>query len=911
MGVVIIASKLRPEAIARLGVSQVQLDLAEDLRLPMTREVERLTEGGKIMRDGALRISLPQSSTNDAVFVDYSTPLTVDKEEDYISVSVFVDGIPMPYSRLYVVGKVDKLNQWEVELDHGENHWSEAAGNKRINTIDFGNFDFTYANVLASWQQPEYSGDYTPEAGGANKAYYWPVVDYGGWVDRSEPNQNTNEPLKMVALEDLRPFVNLTYALKRGFEEIGWKLGGEVLNTRWSRRLWCYLLKPEYYLGVGADGNKYGKFCRIIGRSHQADLQIDTLSSSPQKFIYFQDVEFAGSSSALLLHAGGPNKWLCGVKNELPFKAKFRLSIKCDIQTVATPVLPRLLTFNVQEVVGAQNNQFSGVILSDDVSISVSPSSTTFLSADFEFDLEAGQKAAIHWASEFAADAFIIKKGLYFRCESANRSFVRGDAVNVRTALREDISLLDLLKSYLHIINGVVNTDYIKRSIDVYPLRSSSVYGERVEGFVDDISEAVDVSQRIVDGSFAIKYKRTEMKRYSLLAFSNSSDAYIGLFPRSNPPHSFKLLNSEDLVDEVEEIRNALFEPTLEGQSAYLKVQQYKFVNNPNTEYAPKPYLPRLWDNDDGERSFDIGPRIVFAFGYVKQKNPRPLSQNLADVYASIFFDDAVASTSTFGYATQLNTWPVDPLPALEGSVVFDGARPSLFAMFYAQHFKDRLSGAHVELLQFIDAREFRFFDFRKRYVFSYAGRQINAFAVQLRDFQPPLPTPVVYEVLGQTTSRCSLPCSCLFKQCDYFNEFNPEMSPAVMQGMRVRSFKVEGVELLTSPVPLGVMSVIDIGGALYVTNLVDALNSIGAAHFRFSYSSRKHYTLGARFFVIKRPACWSFEIIIEHNDSDVFRYTDVAQEQRWTSSTWAPFGQGSETYSAPDNCNEEVEFIL
>lgn len=911
MSVVIIANNLKPEAVARLGVTRVQLDLADTFRVPLTKEVERLQDGGQIKRDGSLRFSLPQSLTNDAVFIDYATPLTVDRSADFIDVSLFVDGVPMPFTRMYVVGKNDKQRQWEVELEPGDVHWSDAASNKRIKDIDFGWFEFTHANILTSWQQPEYSGDFEPELGGANRAYYWPVVDYGNWVDRSEPEQNDDAPVKMVALEDLRPFVSLAYALRRGFAEIGWQLVSPVLDTPWARRLWCYLLKPEYYEGIGADGNKYGGFCRIIGRSPQDDLQVDTLSSNQQRFIYFQSIEFAGSASATLLHAGGPSKWLCGIKNELPFKARFRASIKCNIQTAAVPVLPRALTFNVQEIVGAQNNQLTGLILSDDVTLEVQPSATSFFSADFEFDLEPGQRAAIHWMSGFAGDAFVIEKGLYFRCEPANRSFVRGDAVDVRTALRDDITLLDLLKAFMHLINGRVKTDYVGRIIEVHPARQSRVYHEQVEGFIDEGAQSVDVSQSVVSDSFSLRFKRIDLKRFSRYSFKSSSDAYIESLPLAEPAHSIRVFNGDDLTDGVEQFDNALFEPTLEGQSYTLKVQQYKFVNNPNTEYAPRPYLPRLWDNTDGERSFDIGPRLLFAFGYVKQKNPRPLSASLADTFASIYFDVSDASTSTFGYATQLRTWPVDPAPLVDGSVVFDGARPSLFAMFYAQEFKDRQKGALVEVLQFIDAEAFSAFDFRRRYSFMYEGRQVSAWALSLRDFQPPLPTPVVYEVSAQTTSRCSLPCSCLFRQCDYFQEFNPEMSPTTFGQMQIRSFKVEGRELLESPLGLGNMSVIDVGGSMYVTNLVDALNSIGATHFRFGYSARKHSTLGARFFTIKHPACLAFEIVIEHNGDDVFRYTHDRQEQRWTSSSWSAFGAGSETYNAPDNCSQEVEYII
>ncbi|MCS7036374.1 MAG: hypothetical protein NZM41_06885, partial [Saprospiraceae bacterium] len=753
----VLAINLRDAAKSRLGgQSQVWLDVGEAFRLPLSKEVERLDAETKMRREGALRTSIPQTQVNDSVLVEYLTPLSVDRQSDYIEVRADLDGVPLPFTRMYVIERNDANGTWEVEFDLGEQHWSEAASNKRVNTIDFGAFDLTYANILSSWAQPAYQVDYAPETGGANKAYYWPVVDYGDWVDRTEPDQNSEAPQKIVAIEDLRPHISLVYLLKRGFAEIGWTLKGDLLETNWLRRLWVYLLKPAYYEGVGADGIRYGKFCRIVGRTTNQDLEVTRTLPPNKPFIYFRSLDFAGSATATLPHAGQPNQWLLGIKNELPFRARFRFSIKCEIETVAIPAIARVINFNVQEVSGAQNNSWTGEILSEDVALELQPNSKHFLSADFEFELNPNQKAAINWASALGADAFIVKKGLWFRCEPANKSLVRGDKVQVGPMLREDITLLDVLKAALHLVNGRIYTDYVRREIEISPDRSVRVYDEQVAGFLKEGEPAIDVRDDVIAGSARIRFKRNDLKRYTLFAFKQSNDAYIRSLPAQLPPHARRVSNGDDLPDEVERIENPLFEPTLEGQSDKLKVQAYTFVSQGRTEYAPRPYLPRYWDNEDGERSFDIGPRVVFAFGYVKQKNPRPLSQSLADTYGTLFWDTNTASTSTFGYATQLRTWPIEPTPSLDGSVVFDGERNNLFAIFYSGWHRDRQKGALIEVLQRLRAQDYASFDFRVARRFVYEGRQVVAYASALNDFQPPLPTPVVYEVPAQATSLCT-----------------------------------------------------------------------------------------------------------------------------------------------------------
>jgi hypothetical protein len=904
----ILARDLHPAASARLGgVSEVYLDTPENFRMPMSKDVERLSDLNKIRVEGALRTSLDRTDTNDAVLVEYLTPLTLDKRSKWLNVVIEVDGIAMAFTRLYIISKNDDTAKWEVEAALPEDHWAELASQKKINTIDFGGYTLNADNVQTSWEYPTYDGDYTPtqDVDGWNGAYgLWPV-DYGDWVDRSMPDPNTIKPVKMMAQEDLRPHVNKMYLLKRGMKEIGWELAGLLQETAWARSLWAYLLRPEYWQGKGYDGVEYGKFCRIIGRNTTGPLNVSSLLAD--RFIYFDSLDFLGHSGAELPFDGDPSKWMCGIQNPLPFRAKFKLSFKFEMTAHASIVVPQVITFNIAELDAtvSDNNVFTGEILSDDASISLDVGESKFAVFDFEVELNPGQKGALNWMGDAGLNIFIITKGFWFRCEPKNQALTREDELDVRTMLDPDLTLLDMLKAWVHLVNGRIETNMVTKTIYVHPERSSIVYDSTVPGFVRDDIPAIDVSNDILPNSVKLQFIRPELKRYTLLAFADSTDAHIDEnLVLTEPLHSRRILNGEDLPNDTDEQSNPVYEPTAEGQSPLLKQNDFSIVNRPN---APVPWLPRYWDNTNGERSFDIGPRILFAFGYVRQLNPSPIGTT--DIAANYYFDDPDDPMEEIGYATQLRTWELDPAPTIDGNVVFGRAAADLFVNFYLGLTQDNRGGVVVDVLQRITAAEYSAYNFRIPFKFDYEGRELRLPMTSIRDFNPDLPTPVTYFGSPAETGVCDLPCNCRFETCDYYQDLGTFILQSTMDALSVSSFTIDGVEQLTAPVPLGQLNVVDLGGSGYVTNLVDALNSIGAPYFAFSYSTRQHPERGARFFKIKRPACQAFEIIVSDGNDPVYRYTHNAQQEMWFAGSWGDIGYGTELLSAPDNCVTTIEY--
>lgn len=903
----ILAKNLPEAARTRLGgVSQVYLDTPADFSIPMSKDVEKLSDLNKIKVEGGLRSSIDFTDTNNAVLVEYLTPLTTDRRSKWIDVVIFVEGIPTSFTRLYVVAKNSDTRTWEVEPALPADHWIELSSNKFINTIDYGGYTFTKPNVLTSWDYPTYGGDFTPtqDGSGWNPAYgMWPV-DYGDWVDRKIPDQNTIKPVKMVAVEDIRPHVNFVYLLKRGFCEIGWTLGGLLLETEWALSLWAYLLREQYYTGKGYDGVPYGKYCRIIGRTIIDDILI--AFTPTQQNLYFTVLDFVGFSGAELPFQADPNKWACGIKNPLPFKARFKISFKFTIEAAGLIVVDQTFLFNMQELEPADtdNDTFTGEILSDDAQFVLGVGETKFVAFDFDVELEPSQKCALHWDATAGAFAAIIKAGMWMRIEPANEALTREDEIDLRTCLSEEWTLLDSLKAFSHITNGRIETDYGSKVINIHPERAADVYADRVPGFIREDIPAEDIAPFVLPNSVKMRFVRPDIKRYTVLKFADSTDEYIDSLPLTDPLHSRKILNGEDLLDETEEIENLMFEPTAEGQSDLLKQNEFAVVNRPN---APVPYLPRYWDNTDGSRSFGIGPRILFAFGMVKQVNPAPLGTT--DLYANFFFDEYASATEAFGYATQLRTWSLDPAPTLDGNVVFGRTASDLFVNFYIGLTQDNRGGVEIDLLQQMTMAQYQRYNFRGLFSFQYEGRHLRVPQTSIRDFTPNIPTPVQYFASPVESECCDLPCSCRFTECDYYQDLGEFIQQSTMDDLNISSFKIDDVEQLANPVYLGQLNIIDLGGGPYVTNLVDALNSIGAPYFSFSYHTRSHATRGIRFFKIKWPACQGFEIIVSNVGAEVYRYRHDSQNEQWFAGSWGPIGYAPATFTAPDNCVTTIEY--
>ena len=884
---------LSAEASNRLGgATEVLLDVPNSVGIRLSKSVEQLSVLNKISTEGVLGFSLPFSQVNDAVFIDFKTPLTVDNRVKFYTVSVRTGGHAIRFDRLLVKGKNEVDQTWDVELRHSPDHWVELSSQLKINEIDYGSFTLTRSFVLSNWNNFVYEGDYkNPNTG--QRPYLWAPADYGGWVDQTQPEQRTIGRFKAIAVEDLRPFISLPYLLRGGFCKIGWSLEGVIFDTDYVKRLWLYALTADYY-----DRPKTKAGGTIVGRRFERKRWDNTAV----QYLTFDELVEGGVAWQV------PGD-LAGIKNVPNVALKYRFQMQGEFHNDRSS--PFTAVFNIFEVLGNDALYYFSGQLDNQESLIVEfePNEKKMVLFDMTVTLQPDQMAAIHIGVTPDTDGFYIEKGLHVKISPANQALSTDDVISVQQLVSDETSLLDWLKAFVHIVDGRIETDWDTKTVTIHPNKKSNVFGETVPGFLLDEEPAEDISDLIIVNSVKSQPVRPDLKRYTRIEFAESSDAYIRSLNLTEPAHSRKLLNGLDLPDEVEPIRNPIIEPTLEGKPSGI-------ASGAGGRH-PLPYLPRLWDNTEGNRSFAIRPRLLYAYGLVRQINPAPISN--VDELTSFFFD-AVPNPSNdglieeFAYLSQLPTWKVDPAPEADPypNVVF-GTQPfDLFVAFRLRFTQDARGGTILDALMFMRMSKYNDENFRRLKRFSHAGLQLRVPMVDIRDFDScsEIPTPVLFFQPPVETECCDLPCGCQFTTCDYYSDFGVYMRNDTLSDMRLSSFVVDGIELVSSPISFGPLKMIDIAGQQYVMNLIDTLNSVGAPYFSFDVSTRNSPAKGKRFFSIKRPACVPFRIVITYNGDEVYLYTQAEQKTAWFSGgSWEDFGYGGETYGDPVGCVTITEY--
>ena len=880
-------------AAGALAVDWAALDLDPDFSLRMSKDVEALSDINNILTDGVLPFSVPFSTTNDLVLGRFGSPVILDPSGTGIEARAHVDGHELPFDTIFHRTKDNSRKAWEQEFRRSPNHWLELASDKKLCTIELGSETFNTANAEAGWAQPAF------DAAGAvtSVARLWPV-DYGGWVDLLEPVQFTDPPAKSVWLEDLRYLFSVPELLRLGFCEIGWTLKGLIFETAWAKSLWTYILKRDYYT------ESRGGTAILVLANTTADNEFLSIIPTVQTTA----IDYDPGTNVITASAG---LYWAAIDAPLPFRAKYLYCFKGYIEnTTGADVVIDGAVIECT-ISGASASNFGG-ILSDQNQpasiITVPAGSTTYIDICVSATMDQGQTGLFIFGSAATPGVF-AKMGYRVTIKPDTQSLIRGDVPDLKRLIDCNYYLLDLFKGFIHLCAGRIETDWNNKTLTVYPQATADVFGDSTPGFIDE-SEIEDLRGRVVCDSIRLTPVKNDLKRYTRLQFAESTDAYIDELDPIEPPHSRRILNGIELPDQVDERENPFFEPTLERQSNVLRqaVDTPSFPFPADFAVYDMPYLPVMTDNLDGARSFNILPRILFAYGVVGQVGTSTISGGKTGLY----FEGA--PVTEIGYASQARTLELNPTfpPDIDGSVVFGTLPSDLFVTFYLGFSQVAKRGTWVDLLVLMNMNDWQRWNFRKRFLFEYEGRQIIAAGQNIRDFAPAtdLPTPMRFLVEPNVSGCCDGPCSCRYSECSYFQDFGQFLSQNTLDALSITSFKVDNIEQLAAPVEFGIVNTVGINGRTFVTNLIDALNGLEIPYFSFSPSQLDYPEKDDwRYFKIKRPACQAFEIIISDGVDEVYKYTDTETLQKWFDVSWTPFGYVSNQIGTPQGCVITVEY--
>ena len=876
--------KVSYSASQALGAEWVTLDLPKGFTFRKSKDVESLSILNELKVEGILPFSIPQTRKNDLALSVFGSPVILDNAYEYLECRAYDNESQLQFDRIYFRSKNESDKTWDLEFRRSSDNWADLAKAKKLNTINLGNDTLSAARVDASRDAPKYIDGAVPT--------FWADVDYGGWVDQDEPVQFTDPPVKGVFLEDLRPLISEVALLKQGFCEIGWTLEGNIFDTEFMRRQWLYLLSRTFY-----KQSRGGDVEIII----QNTLDFHYLTA--QNPWAFNNIVYDPGGNTFAYGTGYSFEYI----NPLPYKALFTFKHKDLIQNNSTGFVTVRCFLTETDVTSSSTGQLIGDFT--DV-IKIPAGETNFCEFSIDAVLNPGQRVGFFYditPESGSLRNYTFKKGSSFEVFLILNTLVRGDTFKITSLIDPDYTLYNAFAGAIHKINGRIQTDYTTKTVTVYPQKRANVYGEVVPGFIFEERNPIDLSEKTVIDSAQLKPIKNTLTRYARLGFSDSTDAYIDSLELTEPPHSRKILNGLDLPDSITEIQNPFYEPTIEGQPTTLKQYQLLAGTAPN----PSPYLPRMWDNTNGQISYNIGPRVLYAFGKIFQ---RPTTTSL---YNSLYFYFEGTATRNIGYATQKRSIDIylspggTVKPTIDGTVIYGQGESDLYVLFYLGLGIQNKKGFTVDLLVFMTQRDYQAWDLRTKFKFMLNGMPIIGLGTSINDFaNDGTPTPLTLTIEPAETACCDGPCSCRFKECEYYQDFGAFVRQTTLDDIVISSFKVDGIEQLTLSVDLGILNIVSIGGRAYVTNLVDALNSIGVDYFSFSYSPTAYSEkTDGRWFKIKYPACQTFEIILTDSGGDVYRYTESEMQQQWFGTGYSAFGYNGETFDVPQNCIETVEY--
>lgn len=870
-----IEARLSKEGAEILGSDWVTLDLDRDFSPRFSKDVNSLSDVNKLITDGMLNFSVPRSKTNDIVFIDSGSPIITDNRDTGVECRISVDGRQYPFDRIWVKNKT--ANDWEIEVRRSPNHWLELASLKKLNTIDLGTE--TVNNDLRENLYDQYFVDGGPIT-------RWFPCDYGNFVDLAEPVQFTDPPVKQIHYEDLRPWFCVPELLKKGFCEIGWTLQGQILDTRWSRAIFAYILSREYYT-ESRGGNHI-----IIGLS-TTGFSPNSIAWTP---ILFDSLQYDPGTNSVPV---GP-VYAGAIWNTLPYKAKYRFYFIGFLKN--TTAASASITINIGDFdlgTGVPTGQIYWEQQYD-----FAANETRLITIEQFVDILPDERASFVTSPSTAID---FEAGCRVIIEPGQKSLVRGDVVELRNLIHPDYLLLDLFKGYVHMIGGRIDTDIENKTLTVYPYKYVDAFGDPAEGFIQEDEAPIDLDGKVICDSLQISRIKNSLPRYTRLSFADSTDTYVSEFVKpTDPLFSRKVLNGEDLQDTVQELKNPFFEPTYEAQPQILKQQK-----NITKVYHPTPYMPILHDNTEGNRSFAIGPRVLFFYGAAQQLD------TATGLECTVFLENSLTpglATASFGYASHLPTlgWVAGEEPEIDARLIYGSKPDDLYVKFYLDTLSIQKTGFSVNALALITGPEYSEWNFRKKFIHTIGGKPVVMMGQRIRDFAAALdiPTPIDFVVDAPNTTCCDLPCSCRFTECDYYQDFGQYMNQSTLDELSITSFKVNNIEQLLAPVDFGVLKVVEFNGRQFVMNMVEALEACGVDYFDYRPSTAVYSGKpDARFFKIKRPTCWTFEIIISDADGEVYKYTESTQFQKWFGSDWEPFGYGGDPIDEPLNCQITVEY--
>lgn len=686
--------------VKRYGTGgRVFLDIEEEsFKLRLTKALDEFSEVDAIRQEAGIPQSLPYTARNLSALQQYKGFLLENRKAS-VGVELQIGGETMGIDTIEILRFNDRTKTIEVEI-FGQG-WVNDLENTVLNTLDLGTYEYTAANVFATWATPD--------------ALAYPLLaHFGGFIDAGQ-----------VGRKDLRFIFNLFKLMEAAFCAIGYQFESSYYETI-GANIAAYLSPEDWY--TYRDKND--------PRRVELNFSAPRVISGPAGPIVMDEVsDPLNLYNNVLLRPGEYLYNAAAEDQEGGILVKVRLKVELE-EALTTRGTFSILIYRNRVTAGPVSN-IDFVLLETIEGPGAGEGPRTY-ELEFEVnyeDIGAADSYGVYMGYTNEVSDFYTANVL--ECEISfgpNPPFyIEDDIITLADLIDPELNALDLFKDMAKLINGKIVTDSVNRIVKLLPPYDSEQLGESMEGFFERDNEPITLPGQVEEESAIQEYTATKQARHVKLKFADARDAYINEFTNQDEPYArlIDLGAGENRTDDSFGLD--LFEPTLEVKTTAAEVGSG--ISNDT------PFLPALWDNTEGRPSTKIGPRIFYVYGLVEQ------IQSDGNFY-EVNFEGVIRSA--LGYASQSPTRPRTVAPD-NVRLIFREDQNDLYRLFYRQYLNEFRSAITYDLLLNLTYIDYLEINFRRPLGLHYEGVYYVFQVLNIRDFDVSgtLSTPVKLNLIN------------------------------------------------------------------------------------------------------------------------------------------------------------------
>jgi hypothetical protein len=709
-------------------------DINKDTVVAITKQIDSVSDPGKLKQNTVRNFSLPTTKKNVAFFGEIGNPNVVNfNHYQPIFVNIIIDSYVLPEQKFNIKSITEKNTEVEALGDQAD--WVDKLAVQKLINIPMGITPAYDWDFILDLHQNHYSYQ------DGELPIFVPFVNYG---KRKQKDR--------VSVEDLRIWHSLLYILKYSFCKAGWTFNCPMLETEQGRRLWIYILSEDYASKIAQINTGFNA---ILTLDFQIPLAVIGGATIP--------VVFQNDSVSPGYDNGNFYNNVTGEYQGQGTTADY--FVKLRIEGVGTSVdnTGAVLFSLTKEISGGLFTQFQDL---DSKFITDLPTGIHDISLEaLNVQLNINEKLYVTiYHAKFPGAVKQFESKFYSIPSAATIS--EGDFVDAAEIIDPSYYALDCFKGAAHLFNWKVETDSDLKIVSCYPEDKAAWYDEgSQEGFFKSNSEAVDWSKKVVCKSLQENINVTQ-KRNILLEFKEDSDD----FKANNTGFEYPLFSKNIDFGELyksgtDKFPNPFFSPTMSDFDL-----DVRWIWSGSTFPDSVPYMPQIWSaNKDGaalpEQAVKIAPRILMTHQYMRVRVPNSDINGLPtsmDIKASdANFPDGYRNLAFYAPASQIfpkdfvSFTPfgirLDDKAIVYGSDQINETVPDNHELFYKKNLIRYYKNIPIEFLIKLTFLDFVNFSHRQKIHIVYDSLKygkLNFFSrvVAINDFvlNKNIPTPVL-----------------------------------------------------------------------------------------------------------------------------------------------------------------------